>query len=482
MHEAVPAGTSFHSDIPDRLDRLPWSSWHWRVLVALGVMWILDGLEVTLVGAVASVLGEPGTLALSESQIGGAASIYLTGALIGSLFFGRLTDVLGRKRLFMVTLVVYLVGTALTAVSWNYASFVAFRFLTGAGLGGEGSAVASALDELLPARVRGRANLAISGSYWLGTALGALTTLVLLDDRIVPHSIGWRLVFFLGAILGLFVLVVRKHLPESPRWLLLHGHVRRAEESVRTIEADVARAIAPAELPASTRTHELTAKGTVTFREVATIVLRHHARRTILGLSLVASQAFAYNAIFFTYALVLSRFYGVPAGSVGLYLLPFAIGNFAGPLVLGRFFDTVGRRPMIASTYAISGILLVVTGFAFQQDWLTAVTQTAMWCAVFFVASAAASAGYLTVSELFPVEIRGLAIALFYAAGTAMGGVLAPTIFGALIESGQRDRVFVGYLIGAGLMLYASVVTIVLGVPAERRSLEELAVRRAALE
>jgi MFS family permease len=473
--DALPAGTSFQSDIPDRLDRLPWSRWHWRVLGALGVMWILDGLEVTLVGAVASVLGERDTLGLPESQIGAAASAYLTGALLGSLFFGRLTDLLGRKRLFMVTLVVYLIGTTLTAVSWNFASFATFRFITGAGIGGEGSAVASAIDELLPARVRGRSNIAINGTYWLGTALGALVSLVLLNERIVPHAIGWRLVFFIGAVLGLFVLAVRRHVPESPRWLLLHGRLANAEQSARQIEADVARAIAPEQLEASTRTRQLTAKGRVTFREIAVLVLRHHRRRTILGLTLVASQAFAYNAIFFTYALVLSRFYDVAPGRVGLYLLPFALGNFAGPLVLGRYFDTIGRRPMIAATYAIAGLLLAGTGYAFAHGWLTAVTQTAMWCAVFFVASAAASSGYLTVSELFPVEIRGLAIALFYAAGTALGGVLAPSVFGALIESGRRENVFIGYLIGAGLMLTASIVALVLGVPAEGRSLEDLA-------
>jgi MFS family permease len=439
---------------------------------------MLDGLEVTLVGAVGAVLREKDTLALSESQIGGAGSAYLAGAVVGALLFGRLTDVLGRRRLFLVTLGVYLTATLASALAWSFASFAVFRALTGAGIGGEYSAVNSAIDELLPARVRGRADLGINATYWLGTALGAALSLVLLDARLLPHAIGWRACFGLGAIVGVFVLLLRKHLPESPRWLLLHGRVDEARDVVEGIERDVAHAkghAGVAGLPPPGAPSRLEAHGSVTFAWIARVLLRQHPRRTLLGLSLMVAQAFAYNGIFFTYALVLVRYDGVPAHRIGVYLLPFAAGNLIGPIALGPLFDSWGRRAMIALTYAASGALMVLTGYALARGWLDATTQTAMWCAVFFVASAAASSAYLTVSELFPVELRGMAIAVFYAVGTAVGGLAAPLLFGALIQTGRRQDLFVGYAIGGALMGLAALVAARLGVNAEGKSLEQIA-------
>lgn len=472
--DALAVGSQIQTDIPARLDRLPWSGWHWRVVIALGVTWILDGLEVTVVGAVAGVLGETDTLHLSETEVGLSASAYLFGAIVGALFFGRLTDQLGRKRLFLITLAVYLLATMATACSVGFYSFAFCRALTGAGIGGEYAAINSAIDELLPARVRGRADLAINSTYWLGTALGASATLILLDPRYLPHAIGWRLVFGLGALLGGAVVLVRRHVPESPRWLLLHGHVQEAEAIVAAIEADVERSTG-ATLPPAGPAVSMTVKGTVGFAAIGHTLLVCHLRRSVLGLSLMIAQAFAYNAIFFTYALVLARFYSVPADSVGLYLLPFAAGNLLGPLLLGGLFDSIGRRVMITVTYGTAGLLLMLTGWCFAQGWLTAVTQTVLWSLVFFIASAAASSAYLTVSELFPVELRGMAIALFYAVGTAAGGLVAPGLFGAMIQSGSKTQVLIGYLIGGLLMIAAAVVAAFLGVAAEGRSLEALA-------
>ena len=471
---ALSPGSVFQSDVPARLDRLPWSPWHWRLVVALGVTWMLDGLEVTLVGSVSGVLGEAGTLHISESQIGRAATAYLAGAIVGALVFGRLTDRLGRKRLFLVTLGTYLVATLCTALSWDYASFALFRALTGAGIGGEYAAINSAIDELVPARVRGRVDLAINGTYWLGTALGAASTLVLLDARILPHAVGWRVAFGLGASLGFGIVLVRRHVPESPRWLLLHGRVEEAEVVVEAIEREVGRG---SPLPAPGPPASLVARGAVRFVDIARTLVRDHLGRTILGLSLMIAQAFAYNAVFFTYAMLLARFYAVAPDRTGLYVLPFAMGNLLGPILLGGLFDTVGRRAMIVSTYGVAGLLLALTGYGFARGWLTAETQTLLWCLVFFVASAAASAAYLTVSELFPVELRGMAIALFYAVGTAAGGLLAPAIFGMLIETGDRWSVFQGYVVGAALLVGAAGVAAVLGVKAEGRSLEELRVK-----
>lgn len=460
--------------IPDRLDRLPWAHWHWRVVIALGIIWILDGLEVTIVGSVASVLNEPSTLNMSETQIGAAASAYLIGSVSGALFFGRLSDRFGRKKLFLVTLTLYVVATTLTALSWNFVSFAFFRALTGAGIGGESSAVNSAIDELLPARVRGRTAITLNGTYWLGAALGAAATVVLLNPRYFPVQLGWRISFGLGALLGIMIVFVRRHIPESPRWLLLHGKVDEAEQTVRAIEQEVMveTGFTPM-LPPKTKT--IAVKGTVSFRAIAHELFTRYRSRTVLGLSLMISQAFTYNAIFFTYALVLRKFYGIEPYRIGFYIVPFAISNWVGPLLLAHLFDKKGRKAMISLTYALSGTLLAITGLAFSAGWLTAFSLLVLWCLVFFFASAAASASYLTVSEIFPVEMRGLAIALFYAVGTGVGGVGAPALFGALIETGSRTNVAVGYGLGAVLMIGSAVTAVILGVPAERKSLEDIA-------
>ena len=470
---AVPIGTVFRSDVPSRLDRLGWSPWHWRVVLALGITWILDGLEASLIANVGDVLTRADTLALSVAQVGLANSAYLGGEILGALLFGRWTDRYGRKRLFLVTLAVYLAGTALSGLAPNYGLFLLCRIIAGSGIGGEYAAINSAIDELIPARVRGRVDLGINGSYWIGVALGGALTLVLLDPARLPLAYGWRLVFGLGALLGGVILLVRRHMPESPRWLLLHGRAAEAERVVATIEASV-RASAPGAVPSEpAQAVEVRATGSVGLMYVARVLLLKHGRRTVLGLALMVSQSFFYNAIFFSYALILSRFYGVPAGRAGLYVIPFAAGNFLGPLLLGRLFDTVGRRRMIAGTYALSGVLLLLTGHAFHLGLLDARTQTLAWCVVFFFASAAASSAYLTVSELFPVEIRGLAISLFFVMGQA-AGALATAAFGEIVQSQSRGALFAGYAVGAAFMLAAAGVALVLGVDAEGKSLEEL--------
>jgi MFS family permease len=439
---------------------------------------MLDGLEVTLVGAIGNVLREKDTLALTESQVGGAASAYLAGAVFGALLFGRLTDMMGRKKLFLVTLTVYLGATLASAFAWSFASFAVFRAVTGAGIGGEYAAVNSAIDELLPARVRGRAALAVNATYWIGMALGAVVSIVFLNPRVMPAGLGWRACFGLGAVLGASVIVLRNHIPESPRWLLFHGRLDDATAVVERIEREVVDARmrrSDGDLPPPGPARTLEVKGSVSFRWIARVLFQQHLRRSLLGLSLMVAQAFTYNGIFFTYALVLGRYYGVRPDRVGLHLLPFAIGNLAGPLVLGRLFDTWGRRKMIGATYGVSGVLIAFTGYALARGWLTASAQTGLWCVVFFVASAAASSAYLTVSELFPVELRGMAIALFYSVATATGGLVAPTLFGALIQTGSLAHVFIGYAIGAALMVLASVAAFALGVNAEGKSLEQIA-------
>jgi MFS family permease len=462
------------TDVPARLDRLPWSAFHRLVVAALGITWILDGLEVTLAGSVAAALQTSPRLHLTAEQVGLTGSAYLIGAVLGSLFFGHLTDRLGRKKLFNVTLGVYLVATAATAFSWNFESFLFFRFLTGAGIGGEYSAINSAIQELIPARLRGRTDLAINGSFWIGAAAGALISVPLLDPALFGADLGWRLAFGSGALLGLFILYLRRFLPESPRWLMIHGREGEAHEVMLEIERRVIAGgrvvLAPVEAKLS-----LGDPHRLTLASVARTLLKHYPGRTTLGVVLMASQAFIYNAIFFTYALVLTKFYGVAADRVGLYILPFALGNFLGPLLLGSLFDTVGRKTMIAGTYALAGILLALTGQLFEWGWLTAATQTVMWTVVFFFASAAASAAYLTVGECFPLEVRALTIALFYAFGTLLGGVGGPWLFGILIESGGRSPIVWGYFLGAALMIVAALVELRLGVQAERKSLEDVA-------
>ncbi|HKF21044.1 MAG TPA: MFS transporter [Candidatus Angelobacter sp.] len=460
------------SDIPARLDRLPWSGWHWLVVTALGITWVLDGLEVTLAGAVGGVLRQSDTLGLTDAQVGASGTAYLLGAVIGAIFFGYATDRLGRKRLFTITLLVYLVATALTGLSWNFVSYALFRGLTGAGIGGEYSAINSAIDELIPARVRGRVDLIINASFWIGAAIGAGATIGLLDTRLVPASIGWRLAFGIGALLGTIIIFLRHALPESPRWLMIHGREREAEQVIDQIEHRVTQH--PESLPQPRGWISIRPRSHTPLSEMWRAVSVRHRRRSLLSFALMTSQAFFYNAIFFTYALVLISFYGVAPQRVGLYLFPFALGNFVGPLVLGRFFDTIGRKQMISFTYALSGVLLAVSGWMFQQGLLTARTQAIAWTVIFFFASAAASSAYLTVSEIFPLEIRGLAIALFYASGTLVGGVAAPFIYGLLIQTGSRTALLYGYLAAAVLMIAAAIVEAAVGVNAERKELEEI--------
>ena len=460
--------STFRSDIPARLDRLPWSAWHWRVVIALGVSWLLDGLEVTVVGSLGPALQRDDTLGLTAAQIGWAASAYIGGAVLGALFFGRLADRLGRKRMFLVTLVVYLIATVATAFSWDILSFALCRFLTGFGIGGEYAAINSAIDELIPARLRGTVDLAINGTFWIGAALGAGLSIVLLHPGWIGAAWGWRIAFGLGGVLGVAILLVRRHVPESPRWLLTHGRVEEAEAVVREIEREVGVS------DTGHKTLDMRALRSVSWREVIHVLAVRHRSRAILGLTLMAAQAFFYNAIFFTYALMLTRFYDIPEQQVGYYIFPFAIGNFLGPLILGRLFDAVGRRAMIAITYTVSGLLLILTAYAFYRGWLSAAGQTLCWSVIFFVASAAASSAYLTVSEVFPLEMRAISISLFYAAGTALGGFAGPPLYGAMIEGGSRGGLFAAYALAGVLMCAAALVAWKLGVNAERRPLEEV--------
>ncbi|MFC3078156.1 MFS transporter [Phenylobacterium terrae] len=466
--------TIFETRVPARLDRLPWSRFHWLVVFALGVTWILDGLEVTLVGSLSpAIRGESG-LALTAQQIGMAGSAYIAGAVLGAVVFGRLTDRFGRRKLFTITVGVYLVATILTGFSWDFYSFLVFRFITGAGIGGEYGAVNSAIDELIPARRRGQVALAINGSFWVGAALGALSSVVVLDPNVIDPALGWRLAFVVGGLLALIIIWVRRFIPESPRWLMTHGRHEVAEQIVTGIEESVARRHGPLkpieELPAI-RLHR---RSHTPWGQILHTLFRRHPERTFLGVVLMATQAFCYNAIFFTYALILTDFYDIPASSIGWFMLPFAAGNFLGPLLLGRLFDTIGRRKMISATYALAGLLLCLTGWLFSEGVLSAVAQTTAWTVIFFFASAAASAAYLTVGELFPLEIRAITISLFYAFGTLLGGVAGPWLFGFLIDTGERSQILIGYLIGGGLMLLAAVVELWLGVAAEGRSLEDV--------
>jgi MFS family permease len=470
-----PSGRIVATLIPARLERLPWGRFHVLVIAALGITWILDGLEVTLAGSVAGALKLSPALRFTDPEVGFAGSAYLLGAVAGSLFFGWLTDRLGRKKLFFITIAVYLSATAMTGLAWSGPTFFLFRFLTGAGIGGEYSAINSTIQELIPARYRGQLDILINGSFWVGAAIGALVAVVLLDSGLVQPELGWRLAFLAGAAIGLVVFLMRMWIPESPRWLAIHGREAKGEAVVSDIERGFTEAgVALAPVPPSA-TIRLISRDHTPLRAVFDTLFNRFRLRTFVGLSLMAAQAFFYNAIFFTYALVLTRFYNVSAGAVGWYILPFAAGNFLGPVVLGRLFDTHGRRFMISLTYAISGLALVIVGALFERDLLTATTQTIGWMIVFFFASPAASAAYLTVSETFPIEIRALTIAVFYAVGTGLGGVAAPWVFGKLIESGSRQSVFNGYVFAAVLMFLAAFIAARYAVAAERKPLEQVA-------
>jgi MFS family permease len=473
---------TIETDIPARMDRLPWSRWHWLVVIGLGTVWILDGLAVTIVGAIGGRLTEDGSgLELSAAQVGAAGSAYILGACLGALYFGRLADKIGRKKLFMLTLAIFITGSVLTAFSMNFIWFLVCRAITGAGVGGEYSAIHSAVDELIPARVRGAVDLIIGGSFWIGTILGSLASLVLLDESLFATDVGWRIAFGLAAIMAFAILLVRRNVPESPRWLFLHGNDAEAERVTREIERQVMQSTGQ-ELIAPRRTIRVKQRKPMSIKEISSVVFKMYPKRTFVGLSLFTGQAFLYNAIFFTYALVLTEVYGVSAASVGLYLLPFAVGNFMGPLLLGRFFDTIGRKPMIAGTYILSGVLLIITGILFNNGTLTATTQTIAWCVIFFFASAGASAAYLTVSEIFPMETRAMAIAFFYAVGTLVGGFGGPLLFGALIESGDPGQIFIGYLVGAAVMIFGGIVQATMGVEAAGRDLEDIAPPLSATE
>jgi MFS family permease len=461
------------TNVPARLDALPWGQFHTLVAVALGVTWILDGLEVTLAGAVAGVLKQRAALGLADAEIGMASSAYLAGAVSGALFFGWLTDRLGRRKLFFITLAVYLGATAATAASWSATSFMVFRFFVGCGIGGEYAAVNSTIQELIPARMRGWTDLVINGSFWLGAAMGAAGSLVLLDPALVDPAIGWRLAFMIGAALGLVILFMRQWIPESPRWLMFHGRTQEADDIVTAIESQFTRngcTVARRDYPMV----KLRARTHTPFVEIGQALFRTYLPRTLVALSLMASQAFLYNAIFFTYALILTDFYGVDSRTVGWHLLALTAGNFLGPLTLGRLFDTLGRRVMITATYSVSGILLIGVGYLFLHGLTSAVQQTMGWMIVFFFASAAASSAYLTVSETFPLEIRAMVIAVFYALGTAVGGVISPWLFGTLIGTGLRSGVFDGYATGAALMIGAAIFEWRWGVAAERKPLESV--------
>jgi MFS family permease len=461
--------------IPARMDRLPWSSWHWLVVLGLGTVWILDGLEVTIVGAIGARLTEKDALGISEGQLGLTGTIYVLGAASGALFWGYLTDRFGRKKLFLITLAVYLLATVATAFATSFTFFAICRFFTGFGIGGEYAAINSAIDELIPARVRGWVDLAINGSYWLGAAFGAAITPILLNPDLLDADLGWRLTFGLGAVMALAILLVRRNVPESPRWLIMHGREEEAERVVSSIEEHVKDSTDRNELPEARDEIELRPRKRTGFGEIARTMFGRYPRRSILGFTLMSTQAFIYNATVFTFTAGLATFYGVKSEIAPLYLVPFAIANFLGALLLGRFFDTVGRRVMISATYFISAIGLTVAGFLFANDSVSVGVFVAILCATFFFASAAASAGYLTISETFPIEIRAMAIAFFFAISTGIGGAVGPGVFGKLIESGDRDQLLIGYLVAAGLMAIAAIVEMIIGVDAEQETLEDVA-------
>jgi MFS family permease len=468
MQDSSPPSGAVKTDIPFRLDRLPWSRFHMLVVLGLGITWILDGLEVTIVGSLGPALQSTDTLHLSSSNLGAIASFYVIGAVTGALGFGWITDRFGRRLVFYVTLLIYLCGVLLSAFAWDFWSFAIFRLITGLGIGGEYAAVNSAIDELIPAKYRGRVDLIVNGSFWLGAACGALAAPVLLDQNLFAANVGWRLGFGIGAVFGTAILLLRRFVPESPRWLVTHCRDKDAEATVRDIETRVEQETA-AKLPPPQQSLTIHPRKSFGLGMIFSAMLGKYRERSILALTLMIAQSFLYNSVFFTFGLILAHFYQVPDQRVGYYVLPLAIGNFCGPLLLGSLFDTVGRRTMIAGT------LLFATAVLFGSGLLTAVTQTIAWVTIFFFASAAASSAYLTASEIFPLETRALAIACFYAIGTAAGGSIAPSVFGWLIESGSAWRVSAGYMLAALLLLTAAGVEFKFGIDAEGKSLESIA-------
>jgi MFS family permease len=472
---SAPTNT-IETSVPARLDRLPWSKWHWTIVIGLGTVWILDGLEVTIVGNIATRLSEKGSgISITASQITGlGAALYVAGACTGALFFGYLTDRFGRKKLFMITLAVYLLATAATAFATTATMFFVFRFLTGLGIGGEYAAINSAIDELIPSKYRGRVDLIINGTFWIGAALGALLSIVVLNKNFLAADVGWRVAFGLGVVLGLVILLVRRNVPESPRWMFIHGKDRDAEELVSDIEGQVEREKG-GRLEEVDRTISIHQRKTIGFFTIAKSVLTMYPRRTVLGLSLFIGQAFLYNAITFGFGSILTTFFKVPSGNTGYYYVVIALGNFLGPLLLGKLFDTVGRKPMISSTYILSGVLLFGTAWLFKHGHLSATTLTGCWTIILFFASAGASSAYLTVSEIFPMETRAMAIAFFYAIGTALGGITGPLLFADLTSSGKVNDTVIAFTVGAAIMTAAGIVAAFLAVDAEQKSLEDIA-------
>lgn len=483
--QAQPSDQTITSLIPARIDRLPWSRFHTMVIVGLGTAWILDGIEVQIVAA--NGFAKP--LNMSTSQVTAAATFYLLGQVLGALFFGKLTDRVGRKKLFTLTLLVYLLGSGIAGLSFAPWFLYICRFIAGSGIGGEYSAINSAIDELIPARYRGRVDLAVNGTYWAGVMLGSVATIFLLDPTRVPEFWGWRIGFFIGPVLGIVLILIRQHIPESPRWMLTHGYGEQAEGIVAGIEKEVQEAGHEIddvdEDQAITLEPEVRQQGKRSaaerwrgfkdaLSELVEVFLRRYWKRTLLGVTLMVTQSFLYNAIFFTYEIVLGKFYDVSKSDVGLYMIPFAFGNLLGPVLLGRFFDTIGRRRMIFTTYGVAAVVLAISAVMFQRDALTPTTHTVFWCVAFFFASAGASAAYLTVSEIFPLEVRGQAISYFFSIAQ-IAGAIAPLIFGHLIGDGSsRGPLVVGYFIGSGIMLLGGLVAIFLGVDAEGKGLEAI--------
>jgi MFS family permease len=476
MTSASAAGQPIRSLVPARMDRLPWTRFHWRVILGLGSAWILDGLEIQIVSAVGTVLQAKGTLNLSAGEVGLLGSVYLLGEVVGALVFGRITDLVGRKRLFVLTLALYLVASGLAAFSFSFWFLLLCRFFAGTGIGGEYTAINSAIDELIPSYYRGRTDIAVNGTYWAGAMIGAAASILLLNPAIFPINLGWRVGFLIGPILGVLIIYVRRVLPESPRWLMTHGHQEEAERIVTEIEDQARSQGVHLEPVPEDRAIMVTGRGVVSYVQIARTMLRDYPSRSFLGFSMMVTQAFLYNAIFFTYALVLTNFYHLKSDQIGVYFFPFALGNLLGPLTIGHLFDTVGRRKMIMFTYCVSAILLAISAALFDAGALTAVTQTIFWCVIFFLASAGASSAYLTVSEIFPLELRGQAIAFFFAISQLAGGVAAPTLFGALIGDGKDPGpLTIGYYVGAIVMFAGGLIAWFFGVNAERKSLEEIA-------
>ena len=478
---AAATGT-VRSLVPARMDRLPWTRFHWLVIIGLGVSWILDGLEIQIVSTVGTVLQDRATLHLSSGDVGLLGSIYLLGEVVGALVFGRITDLVGRKRMFIACLGLYLCASGIGGLAFSLWFLLLFRFLAGMGIGGEYTAINSAIDELIPSYYRGRVDIAVNGTYWAGAMIGAAASILLLNPHLLPINVGWRIGFFIGPAAGLIIIYLRRAIPESPRWLMTHGHEEEAERIVDEIEERVRREGVRLEPVPESKALEISARGAVSYVEIAKTLLREYPSRSFLGFSMMVTQAFLYNAIFFTYALVLAHFYRIPADQLGFYFFPFAAGNLLGPLLIGHLFDTIGRRTMIMFTYCVSGLLLAISGFLFDQGALTATTQTIFWCVIFFLASAGASSAYLTVSEIFPLELRAQAISFFFAISQLAGGVAAPSIFGALIGAGaSRGPLTIGYYVGAAVMVAGGLIAWFFGVNAERKSLEEIATPLSAV-